>query len=326
MNTEERKRLEFLRSVLPSAQLGRDGKNVDILCPECPKRDGKKKLSISLSNFGFQCWRCGYSGRLSSLLGKHGPPGSKALFEEKFFGIIVPKKAHEPEDIEEKLELPSGFTLLGPYADGASTERAFDAYAGQALAYLARGRKRPVTRDEIWRYRLGITGSGKFARRIVFPSFDSDGALNFFQGRAWDRDARKRYESPSVERTRVIVNDVDVDWSARELVLVEGPFDLISCSRVNATCLLGSTLDSEHALVEKIIARGIRPIVMLDGGERKKTMQVASVLAAAGCDVSVVSLPNNTDPGDTDSAEIERAVSNARPWDRLSWKIEGLTC
>ena len=60
-------------------------------------------------------------------------------------------------------------------------------------------------------------------RRVIIPSFDSEGFLNYFTARAIDESTRK-YVNPKVKRTDIIFNELNVDWK-KELVIVEGPFD-----------------------------------------------------------------------------------------------------
>ena len=54
----------------------------------------------------------------------------------------------------------------------------------EAYNYLINDRK--FTRDIILKYRLGFCTSGKYEKRIIVPSYDKNGEVNYFVARNYD--------------------------------------------------------------------------------------------------------------------------------------------
>ena len=104
---------------------------------------------------------------------------------------------------------------------------------------------------DLWRYRIGYAPS--LRRRMVIPSFDEQGILNYWTARAIDDSTHRKYHNASIPKTQFIVNEIDMDWKAEEVFIVEGPLDLIKCGSINATCLLGSSLSEEAELFRKLV-------------------------------------------------------------------------
>ena len=144
------------------------------------------------------------------------------------------------------------------------------------------------------------------------PSFDSQGELNFFVGRAIDARRRPKYDNPNMVRNPIIFNEINIDWS-RRLVLCEGPFDLMKCGD-NAVPLLGSDLNEEGALFNSIIARGTPIALALDADMRvTKTPRNAKKLMDYDVDVVIVTVPN--DPGEMTKREFKAVLEAAQPFD-----------
>lgn len=79
--------------------------------------------------------------------------------------------------------------------------------------------------ERLWRlYRIGYTKGGLLRRRLIIPSFDKDGAPNFWSARAIDKTEHQfRYVLPNGSKD-VVSNEHLVDWT-KPIFLVEGIFD-----------------------------------------------------------------------------------------------------
>jgi DNA primase len=82
---------------------------------------------------------------------------------------------------------------------------------------------RGITDEIIKKYKIGYTVSGDFAYRIIVPSFNKEGTLNYFIARAWV-SKKMKYKNPSVPKDEIIFNEGLIDWS-KDVYLVEGAFD-----------------------------------------------------------------------------------------------------
>ena len=60
----------------------------------------------------------------------------------------------------------------------------------EAYNYMINERK--ISRDIILRYRLGFCVNGKYAKRIIIPSYDSEGMINYFVARTYDPKVKKK--------------------------------------------------------------------------------------------------------------------------------------
>ena len=202
-------------------------------CPVCAQEkgldggDGKGNLEINYIRHVFKCWACGET------LGTHGPLGK--LFDK--FGTKKQKKLYDivkPEElkIEEKkrvyLRLPEGFTQF------KDSNPRFIPHI-EAYNYL---KSRGITDEMIEKFKIGYTVKGDFAYRIVVPSYDSEGRLNYFVARAWV-PKKMKYKNPTAQKDEIIFNESLIDWE-KDVYLCEGVFDSFFLD--NSLVLLGKKL------------------------------------------------------------------------------------
>jgi hypothetical protein len=60
----------------------------------------------------------------------------------------------------------------------------------EAYNYLINDRK--ISREIILKYRLGFCTTGKYANRIIIPSYDAKGEINYFVSRTYDPTVKKK--------------------------------------------------------------------------------------------------------------------------------------
>jgi hypothetical protein len=306
-------KLRFIRRVFGSIDISRDGINVAVKCPSCAQTGSlKKKLVLRIDTDQYHCWVCGTKGRsYVSLLRKHHSSFVDE-YQKKFAKATVSSRLSfdNTNDVEvEKIKIPKNFSLLGNLiADKDPDVRA-------VISYIT---SRGLTIKDAWRYKMGTCRRGKFRRRVIIPSFDCSGELNYYVARAIDKDATRRYINSSVPKSEVIFNELTLKWN-EEMTLVEGPFDLVKCDR-NATCLLGSNLSSKMALFKKIVKNQTPIILALDPDAIKKSHEIAKMLSSYGVDVKMMNVPNGRDVGDMSHSEFLTRKDSARLWnssDRL---------
>jgi hypothetical protein len=156
----------------------------------------------------FNCWHCGFKGgSLAALM----VPNSEEFREYLTFRRGSPILQKEEQEKPRCTSLPEGFT---PFAlDGGRREAPYLSYL------LGRG----VTRRTVALYRMGYVDVGRLAGRVVVPSFDSLGMVNFWSARSIYPNEILRYCLPIATKD-VISNEHMVDWT-RPVYLVEGIFD-----------------------------------------------------------------------------------------------------
>lgn len=306
-------RLKYLSGALGTGHLSRDGLNASFRCPKCGQKD-KFKLVVKLDDEKWHCWVCGIKGgSVASLLAKHAKEHRSGWIQR--FGTVEQKKFIDEPEKEEILQLPDGFLPLV----GTRLDPDFSAVA----RYLD---DRGVGEREIWRYRIGTALRGRCRRRAVITSYDCDGKLNYWTGRAIDDTSTVKYVNPRVERRDVIFNEIDIDWT-RELTLVEGPFDLISIGG-NSTCLLGSSLSTYHALFQRIVGNQTPVVLALDSDMKKKSHDIAKLLFTHGVSVRILDTGTYKDVGEMPAEVLQEAHQSASSWnpnDRLFHLIRNIT-
>jgi len=298
-------RLSFYESVFGRGRLSGNGINFDVRCPICAPNDpSKKKLSIRTTDDANHCWTCGWKSRgLAPLLRKYGTQDQLIAYR-LMCGVDRLDMSHDVVDVQ-PLTLPADFQLI-------ATSNESDPDVKAARRYLI---SRGLDERDEWYFKLGLSAEPRWYRRIIMPSFDASGKLNYFTARAFDRNKKPKYDNPDVDKNPVIFNELNIDWS-RRLTLVEGPFDLVKCPE-NSTALLGSDLDERHEIFNKILLNGTPVALSLDGDMwLKKTPRLVKRLQEYNIDVVVVDVRPWGDPGSMSKAEFETALSEARP---LQW-------
>jgi len=205
----------------------------------------------------------------------------------------------------QKIELPKDFRLLTLAND-------IDPDVKAAWRYVY---SRGLTDRDAWYFKFGVSDEPRWKRRVIMPSFDCEGNLNYFAARAIDKDKKPKYDNPDVDKNPVVFNEINIDWSKR-IVLCEGPFDLVKCPE-NSTALLGSDLDERHEIFNKILLHNTPVALALDGDMwHKKMPRIVKKFQEYNIDIVVVDVRPWGDPGSMTKAEFERALIEAKP---LTW-------
>lgn len=301
-------KLQFLEDVLGKGELSRDGLNVSFRCPFCAKTgSSKKKLVVHLQDDLVHCWVCGWSSRSTiPLLRKVAPRPTLDQYAAKFTQHKQCVKQHVVKEQRQQVRLPPGFMLL---VDAPQWEPDVKG----AWYYL---QQRGLTIDDVWRYRMGVTLHGRFRRRIIVPSFDADGTLNFFSARAIDKDRLMKYDSPKVDKLSVVFNEVDVDWDQR-VTLCEGVFDAFVCGE-NAIPLLGSDISEESYLFGQLLLNDTHVALALDSDMLgSKVEKVVKLLESYCINTVVVDLMGAPDPGSMTREQFSLCLKQAK---RRTWR------
>ena len=249
--------VELLSDVLGSPHQHYESKGqISFDCPVCAAEkglengDGKGNLEINYSRHVYKCWACGET------LGTHGPLGK--LFDK--FGTKKQKKVYElikPEELkqEEKkkvwLRLPEGYTTF------EDSNQRFIPHI-EAYKYLV---SRGITDEIIKKYKIGYTVKGDFAYRIIVPSFNSEGQLNYYVARAWT-PKKMKYKNPSVPKDEIIFNEGLIDWD-KDIYLVEGAFDSFFLD--NPLVMLGKKMS--RLIFENLYLRANANIIVCCDGD-----------------------------------------------------------
>ena len=228
---------------------------VQFSCPKCQERDGymernKYHLEVNIAKGLYHCWKCssiddGMHGSVYRLIRKYGNPELLKQYKDainEFRQTSLYKLKFDETDfmcdyadiVDDSIHLPDGFVKFQKGVNDSS----------KAFLYL---QNRGIDWQIIEDYHLGFTGyrerDKKGSNRVILPSFDKYGELNYWTGRDFTgNDKRQRYDNPKIDRKSIIFNEEKVVWNA-DITLVEGPFDSIVVP--NSIPLLGKTLDKD---------------------------------------------------------------------------------
>jgi DNA primase len=297
-------RVALIRKIFGEAVLARDGVNIAVACPSCNNTQ-KKKFSINLKTGQCHCWVCDLRGKnLIFVLKKFGKSGFLSEYCQKF---NVDNRGSERKETAEDVEisLPEGFV---PVVDCLSSR---DPDIKACISYL---QSRKVSEKDMWYFKIGVSTSRRFRRRVIFPSFDSDGDLNFYVARCIDADTRIKYSNAPVNKQDIVFNEININWK-KEIEIVEGPFDLLRAG-YNSTCLLGARLSTDSLLFSKIVHNTTPVLLCLDSDMVDKSHNIARILSEYGCAVRTLDLGSYSDVGEMSKKDFALRKDIAESWSR----------
>lgn len=279
-------------------------------CPKCNHH--KLKLSVNIEKGVFKCWICDYSGtKISPLIRRFAPSyyADWRLLEgevdlDKYDTIFADEVELPPQIID----LPENFQTL----TGKKTR-----LKQKPLNYLY---SRGFTDTDILNWKIGFCDFGEYQDRVIVPSFDSQGNVNFFIARSYTDDWMK-YKNPKVSKD-IVFNDLNVDWD-NDVILVEGVFDAMKCK--NAIPLLGSTLRENSLLFQKICERKPNVYLALDEDAKGKEFGIAKKLREYGIRTMSIKITPYRDIGEMPVAVVEERKQNAdivSDLDYLHYKLD----
>ena len=290
-------KIKYLQGVFGKSKLQNNQVELMVPCPFC--KDTKKlKMNIRLDSDLWHCWVCGNKGRSLGRLIKQKNPSRVAEYFEKFAKNFAYNNYSQLSSSITPVTIPTGFQLLMS-----------NLHNPDALPIYQYARSRGISDSMLWSFRAGFTEDWSYRRRLIIPSFTEDGELNYWTSRSIDPDNPYRYLNAKADKKEVVFNEIDLDWNS-PVYLVEGPLDLIKCSGINATCLLGSSLSEHSLLFYKLVMFADKIILCLDHDAQNKQDTFAETLMAYDKEVYWVRPPSDgRDWGDLDPDEINTCMS-----------------
>ena len=266
-------------------------------CPFC--KHHKQKLQVNLNTFKWHCWVCSERGHnLFQLLKKLKLPKDLYSQLEDIVGSSKSYKSRNYKDGETKkqsISLPIDFIPL--YHPSKSP------LYKHAMLYL---KKRNISSRDILKYNIGYCEDGEYRNRIIIPSYDKDGSLNYFIGRDFFH-SKLKYKNPRVSKD-VIGFELFVNWNL-PIVLCEGVFDAIAIKR-NAIPLFGKTIP--NSLMIKIITKNVKTVyISLDNDAINDSLKMAEKLKNNGIDIYFINLPDNEDPSSIGFSSFMEFMDNS---------------
>ena len=282
--------------------LGRSKKSNDehlFRCPYC--NHSKYKFSVNINKNVFKCWVCDTRGRnLRRIVRRFGTFKQRQAWDQltdevdlSSFDSIFDSES-EPI-IEQVVELPKEFISLA--------NNNLPITARPALKYL---KERKITKNDILKWKIGYCSSGVYENRIIIPSFNESGDVNYFVSRTY-ANHWKRYLNPPVSNN-ILFNELYVDWNS-DLCIVEGVFDAIVAE--NAVPLLGSSLREDSKLFKEIVRRDTAVYLALDPDAKQKENKIAKMFMQYDVELYKVDISEFDDVGEMTKEQFKIRKENA---------------
>lgn len=268
-------------------------------CPFCHHSKPKLEVNLTENKEGknpWHCWTCDTRGSsIYSLFKKIKVSKDKI---DKLKSLVKSSKTYVSQTNTDDVKLPEEFKSL------SGNILTSDIMARHALAFL---KKRNITEDDILKYNIGYCESGKYRNRIIIPTYDKDGNLNFFTARSFD-DSSLKYLNPPLSRD-IIANEHLINWNL-PIILCEGLFDALSIKR-NVIPLLGKNIQS--SLMKKLVTSKVDKIyIALDKDAIKQALRFCEVLLAEGKEVYLVDLQEK-DPNEMGFKNFTKLIQSTFP-------------
>ena len=250
-------------------------------CPFCNHH--KKKLQVNCETQKWHYWVCN-KGRykIGILLRKINAPQQIITDVLKLLDDYVGTKKQQEEVTKYDVSLPKCYKPLWEKTD--------DPLHKNAMYYL---KKRGIGGKEILRYSIGYCSSNGYSNRIIVPSYDADGKLNYFIARDMFPNSSMKYKNPPMSKDTVAF-ELFINWN-EPVILCEGVFDAITINK-NAIPLLGKF--PSKTLVMRLIEKRVKKIyVALDEDAKKDAVKLSKFLMDNGIETYLLDM-NDKDPSE----------------------------
>lgn len=293
-------KLAILKKIFGTAR--KSGDEYLFYCPKCQHH--KPKLSVHIEKDVFKCWVC--QERLSGssifrLVRKYGNFLQRQAWEEfetvADYSISLYEQmfGDKEEKKEESISLPEEFISLA--------NKKLPLSSIEARNYLKKDRG--LTQEDIVRWKIGYCREGEYKNRVIIPSFNLEGKVNYFIARTYGKDFK--YKNPIASKD-IIFNELFIDWK-NPVHIVEGAFDAIVAG--NSIPLLQSSLREDSKLFQEITKHDTPVYIALDPDAEKSAMSLIRKLMEYDIECYKVDIPKGTDVGEIGKNKYRFRVEKA---------------
>jgi DNA primase len=243
----------------------------------------------------WHCWVCDKKGKTLFGLFK----ALKVSIEKRtqLRDILGTTEKYDKVVLNTKVELPPEYKLLYNLTKS-------DIHARHALAYL---KKRGITPTDILKYQIGYCEKGRYANKIIIPTYNVDGQLDYFVARSFEKEPSRKYDAPPSDKNIIGFENM-INWNI-PIVLCEGAFDAIAIKR-NAIPLFGKNISKK--LMQKLVTSEVKKVYLaLDKDAIKSTYKIAEQLLDAGKKIFVINL-DDKDPADMGFALFTNKIQKSQ--------------
>ena len=278
-------------------------------CPFCNHH--KKKLQVNCETQKWHCWVCNKGGyKIGILLRKINAPKNIISEVLKILGDYKGTRHEKEETTKYDVTLPQCYVPLWKKTD--------DPLYKNAIHYL---KQRNIDEKDILRYSIGYCPNGSYSNRIIIPSYDEDGKLNYFMARDMFPNSKFKYKNPPMSKDTVGF-ELFINWN-EPIVLCEGIFDAIAI-RNNAIPLFGKF--PSKTLVMRLVEKKVKKVyVALDEDAKKDAIMLSKFLMDYGIETYLLNMKDK-DPselGFTKFWEIVKETKQSKFSDIIKGRLYG---
>jgi DNA primase len=288
--------------------------DVAYYCPICKHKNAKLMVNVKTGNYNcFTCHPKTTGKSPVSLLKKIGSP-SEAIIEMKGYFVNDTTLIKAEEEVK-LVHLPKEFINLIDTSDTCLEKR-------QAVTYL---KKRGVSSIDIVKYNIGYCKTGRYRNKVIIPSYNSNGRLNYFIARSFEKEPKLKIDSPECKKSELIGFEYYINWNT-PVILCEGIFDAMAIKR-NAIPLFGKTISK--ALMIKLLQSDVQTVYLaLDDDAIRESIDHAQKLLDLGKEVYIIKLEGK-DPSELGFENMISCLQLAKPLtatDLLLLKMQTALC
>jgi DNA primase len=288
--------------------------DVAYYCPICKHKNAKLMVNVKTGNYNcFTCHPKTTGKSPVSLLKKIGSP-SEAIIEMKGYFVNDTTLIKAEEEVK-LVHLPKEFINLIDTSDTCLEKR-------QAVTYL---KKRGVSSIDIVKYNIGYCKTGRYRNKVIIPSYNYNGRLNYFIARSFEKEPKLKIDSPECKKSELIGFEYYINWNT-PVILCEGIFDAMAIKR-NAIPLFGKTISK--ALMIKLLQSDVETVYLaLDDDAIRESIDHAQKLLDLGKEVYIIKLEGK-DPSELGFENMISCLQSAKPLtatDLLLLKMQTALC
>ena len=264
-------------------------------CPLC--NHYKKKLQVNCETQKWHCWVCNTGGHNLFQLFKKIKVSREHFQELKELGYTTSYKEKNTEnEITESVSLPKEFKSL-IYNSKSMIYK-------HAIKYM---KKRNILSSDIIKYNIGYCEYGQYANRIIIPSYNYEGRLNYFIARDIFPNSKMKYKNPTVSKD-IIPFELFISWE-HPIILCEGVFDAMAIKR-NVIPLLGKF--PSKTLVKKMISKKVKTVyIALDEDAKQDAIKLSKFLMDYGINTYLLKM-SGKDPSELGFKEFWDIIKQSK--------------
>ena len=288
--------LGLLESVLGKGKPDKNKRDHAFRCPICNHK--KPKLIVNIFTGQYNCWTChpATKGKTPVSLFKKLGVEKERMIEMKGYFKGDRTKIEDTEST--RVFLPKEFISM--------TENDKSLEYRRATVYL---KNRGINESDVRKYNIGYCKEGRYRNRVIVPSYDKNGQVNYFIARSFEKEPYQKYDAPSVNKTEIIGLEYHINWTV-PVILCEGVFDAIAIKR-NVVPLFGKSITK--ALMLKLVESQVKTVYLaLDKDALKEALTYSEQLINLGKEVYLIELQGK-DPSDLGFTSMTELLQKAKP-------------